>query len=56
MYYSLDYHERDIQMVIDKPNLTDCLIIKGNYTAITIAVFGYLKEEVSADSNEPRGK
>lgn len=52
---SLDYHERDSQMLIDKPNLTDCLIIKGYYSAITVAVFGYLGNEEETISAEPSG-
>ena len=40
-------------MMVYKANLTDCLIIKGHYSAVTIAVLGYLSQELSQNSAAP---
>lgn len=43
---SMEFHERNIQMFMDRQCPTDCLIIKGYYSAITLAIYGQVMKDI----------
>ena len=45
-YYSMEYQERNIQMIMDKHISTDRFVLKGYYIAITVALYGVIDREV----------
>ena len=42
----MEYNEGNIQLMMERHCPTDCLIIKGYYNAITLAVYGHVNSEL----------
>lgn len=49
----MEYHERNIQLMMEKQCPTDCLIIKGYYSAITLAILGNVMKELPPQLQQP---